>query len=507
MQGDTMEQALQTLKQRLATITDLNYTAALLAWDQRTYMPPGGAVGRSEQLSTVQRLAHEHFTSDEIGRLLEQTASLAVEGDENDDACLVRRTRQDYERARKLPNEFVAEMTRARSLANQAWQEARRKADFHMFQPYLETMFDFAKRSAEYLGYSEHPYDALLDQFEPGMTTAQVRTLFSELKEGTVPLLKAIIDSSVEVDDSVLHQPFDEAKQEEFGVKITRLFGYDWQRGRQDRTVHPFCINFGHGDVRITTRFSPDFLNPALFGTMHETGHALYEQGVDPALRRTPLERGASLGVHESQSRLWENLVGRSRLFWEANYSRLQELFPDQLGNVDLETFYRAVNKVQPSYIRVEADEITYNLHIMLRFELETALVEGTLKVADLPEVWNSKMQELVSITPTNDAEGVLQDMHWSSALIGYFPTYTIGNVLSVQLWECALADHPSIREEIGRNEYGTLLSWMRRNIHRHGRKFEPNELIHKATGQSLNATPYINYLRTKFGEIYGVTV
>jgi carboxypeptidase Taq len=503
-----MSEALQTLKARLGTLMDLGYAASILSWDQRTYMPPGGAAGRAEQLATLRRLAHEQFTSEEIGQLLETLAPIAAdENDESDDACLVRYTRREYELDRKLPSEFVRERARSASLANQAWQDARSKSDFALFQPYLEKMFDLAKREADYLGYAEHPYDALLDQYEPGMTTAQVRTLFTELKAGTVPLLKAIVDSGEEVDDRILHQQFDEAKQEQFGIEITRAFGYDWSRGRQDRTAHPFCTNFGQGDVRITTRFYPDFLNPSLFGTLHEAGHAMYEQGVSPTLSRLPLSGGASLGVHESQSRLWENLVGRSRPFWQANYGRLQELFPDQLGNVDLETFYRAINKVQPSFIRVEADELTYNLHIMLRFELETEIIEGKLQVADLAEEWQSRMEAMLGITPANDADGVLQDMHWSSGLIGYFPTYTLGNVLSVQLWERALATHPSIPEEITRNEYGTLLNWLRENIHRHGRKFPPNRLIQKATGGSVDAKPYLNYLRAKFSEIYGVSV
>jgi carboxypeptidase Taq len=503
-----MEQALQELKDRLATVKALSEASAVLTWDQRTYLPQGSGASRAEQIATLQRLAHEHSTADEIGSLLEQLAPLAANNeDESDDAAIVRRTKRDYEQERKLPAEFVAEWARARTHANKAWQEARRTSDLSIFQPHLDKAFDFAKRMADYLGYEEHPYDALLDRFEPGMTTAQVRTLFDELKAGTVPLLKAITESGVEIDDSILHQPFDEVKQEQFGVEVTERFGYDWTRGRQDRTAHPFATSFGIDDVRITTRFYPDFLNAALFGTMHEAGHAMYEQGVGQSLARTPLAHGASLGVHESQSRMWENLVGRSRPFWQANYGRLQELFPEQLGHVDMEAFYRAINKVQPSFIRVEADELTYNLHVMLRFELETAMLEGSLKATDLEEAWNAQMQELLGITPPTPAEGVLQDMHWSSGLAGYFPTYTIGNVLSVQLWECALRDHPSIPDDIARNEFGALLGWMREHVHQHGRKFLPNELIRKATGQPLTVQPYLDYLHTKFGDIYGVRV
>lgn len=503
-----MADALQELKARLATISDLNYAAGVLGWDQRTYMPPGGGPGRAEQLATLRSLAHQQFTDERIEQLLDELAPLAADDQsEDDDACLVRYVRRDYDKSRKLPTDFVQQLTRARSIAQAVWEEARRQSDFAMFQPHLEKMFDFAKREADYLGYAEHPYDALLDQYEPGMTTAQVKTLFAELKAGTVPFLKQIVASGVEVDDSILHQPFDEARQEQFGVDITKKFGYDWSRGRQDRTVHPFAINFGPGDVRITTRFYPDFLNAALFGTMHEAGHAMYEQGVDPKLFRTPLCRGASLGVHESQSRMWENLVGRSRPFWQANYARLQALFPDQLGAVDPEDFYRAINKVQPSLIRVESDELTYNLHIMLRFELETEVLEGKVKPADLAEEWHSRMEAMLGVTPPNDAQGVLQDTHWSGGMIGYFPTYTLGNVLSVQLWESAIKAQPAIPDEIGRNEFGSLLGWLRQNVHQYGRKFEPNRLIRKATGQTLTAKPYLNYLHTKFGEIYGVKV
>lgn len=503
-----MADALNELKELLGTATDLHYAMGVLGWDQHTHMPSGGAAGRAATLATLSKLAHDQMTSPELGRLLDELAPLAAdEADESDDACLIRRVRYDYEKDRKLPTEFVSEASRVRAIASQVWEEARRTSDFALFQPHLEKQFDLIKREAEYLGYDEHPYDALLDGYEPGMTTAQVRTLFTELKEGTVPLLKAITASGVQVDDSMLHQQFDERKQEEFGVSVAKAFGYDWQRGRQDRAAHPFCTNFGRDDVRITTRFYPDFLNAAMFGTMHESGHAMYEQGVDPALSRTPLAHGASSGVHESQSRLWENLVGRSRGFWQANYERLQTTFPEQLGAVALEDFYRAINKVQPSLIRVEADELTYNLHIILRFELETAVLDGKITVADLAEEWQSHMESLLGITAPNDAQGVLQDTHWAWGLIGYFPTYTLGNVLSVQLWNSALAAHPSIPDEITRNEFSTLLSWMRENVHRHGRKFRPNTLIQKATGSTLDAKPYLAYLHAKFGDIYGVTV
>ena len=494
--------AMEQLRAHLATIRDLNNTLALLGWDQRTYMPVGGAATRAEQLATVSRIAHELFTSATTGHLLEavNTADLSPDSDE---ARLIEVTARDFERASKLPADFVARQSKVRALANMAWQQARADSNYASFQPHLEAIVELVREQAELMGYTEHAYDALLDGFERGLTTAHVRTLFDELKAGTVPLVRRIAALGDDGRDAILRGDYPEAHQEAFGKIVASHFGYDWNRGRQDRTAHPFCINFGRDDVRITTRFNPHWLSPALFGTLHETGHALYEQGIKPELARTPLERGASLGIHESQSRMWENLVGRSRPFWRFFYPQLQQHFPERLGDVDPEAFYRAINTVKPSFIRVEADEITYNLHILLRFELEVALLEGTLQVADLPAAWNAKMQEYFGITPANDAEGVLQDIHWSGGMLGYFPTYTLGNVLSVQFFEAAVAQHPTITDEMTRGEFGTLLGWLRDNIHQHGRKFLPNELVKRVTGSSMTAAPYVQYLQTKFGELY----
>jgi carboxypeptidase Taq len=307
------------------------------------------------------------------------------------------------------------------------------------------------------------------------------------------------------VDSSFLHLQYDEKKQWDFGVEVITAFGYDWKRGRQDKSPHPFTQSFGIDDVRITTRVYPNFLNTALFGTMHEAGHALYEMGVDHALARTPLASGASLGVHESQSRMWENLVGRSLPFWERFYPRLQEYFPEQLGRVDLETFYKGVNRVSPSLIRVEADEATYNLHIMLRLEIEIGMLEGTIQVKDLPEIWNARMQEYLGVTPPDDAQGVLQDIHWSSGLMGYFATYALGNLISLQLWERIQQEIPDLSDQIRRGEFSTLLGWLRKNIHRHGAKFEPQDLVQRVTGSKIDPAPYIRYLNTKFAQIYGL--
>jgi carboxypeptidase Taq len=331
-----------------------------------------------------------------------------------------------------------------------------------------------------------------------------LQTMFEELKAGLVPLISEI--PADEDRSGPLFGEFDEAKQEAFGREVITAFGYDWKRGRQDRAVHPFCINFGGpDDVRITTRFDPGWLSPALFATFHEAGHAMYEQGVDPAYTRTPLSGGTSMGVHESQSRLWENLVGRSRPFWSRYYPELQETFPDALGGTDLEAFYRAINDVRPSEIRVEADELTYNLHILLRFELEVALLEESLSVSDLPEAWNAKTEEYLGLTPADDARGVLQDVHWAAGLFGYFPTYTIGNVLSAQLFDAAIKECPEITEGIGRGEFGALREWLRENIHRHGSKYDPEELIVRVTGRPLDSGPYLRYLDAKFDGLYGL--
>ncbi|HEY1016763.1 MAG TPA: carboxypeptidase M32, partial [Herpetosiphonaceae bacterium] len=479
-------------------------TLAVLGWDQKTYMPAGGAQGRAEQMATLSKIAHEMMTSDKTGQLLDSVHTEGLDPD-SDDARLVDVVTDDYERSLKLPAEFVARFSKARALSNQAWQRARADKDFPGFQADLETIVGLVREEAGLLGYDAHPYDALLDSYERGLTTAQVASVFDELKRGTVPLVRAIADLGDDGRDACLHQPFDEGRQEAFGVEVVSRFGYDWSRGRQDRTAHPFCTQFGRNDVRITTRFNPDWLAPALFGTLHETGHALYEQGVKPELSRTPLERGASLGIHESQSRLWENLIGRSLPFWTYFYPRLQEFFPEQLGKVDLTTFYRAINAVKPSLIRVEADEVTYNLHVMIRFELEQQLVAGTLPIADLPAAWNAKYEEYLGVTPPDAALGVLQDVHWSGGMIGYFPTYTFGNVLSVQFFEAAVAAHPEINDEIGRGEFGTLYRWLQENIYQHGRKFKPNELVTRVTGRPMEAAPYVRYLKQKFAPLYGI--
>src|ERR687889_1112283 len=497
------DRVYELLKNRLATISDLRSAKSLLFWDQQTYMPGGGVAGRAEQVATLSRLAHEMLTDDETKSLLDASGAPDPSSEEG---ALLRRALRDYERTTKLPAELVAETSRATALAEPAWVRAREESDWPLFAPHLEKILALKREAAEALGYEDHPYDALLDAYEPGAEKARLEVMFKELKEGVLPLIRAVVAKGDGKDGVVpLKGPFGDAGQEEFGRAVISAFGYDWERGRQDRSVHPFCINFGPGDVRITTRFDGGWLAPALFGTMHEAGHALYEQGVDPSYARTPLGGGTSMGVHESQSRLWENLVGRSRAFWSHYYPKLREVFPQILGGIEAGAFYRAINALKPSEIRVEADEVTYNLHILLRFELEVALIEGSLSVADLPAAWNAKMEEYLGLVPKNDSAGVLQDIHWADGLFGYFPTYTIGNVLSVQFFETAVEAHPEILEEIKSGSFSTLLGWLRENVYRHGSRYYPHEIVERATGRPLATAPYLRYLENKFGEPYSL--
>ena len=407
-----------------------------------------------------------------------------------------------YDKETKVSMKWVGEFARVTTIAQGVWEEAKHKNDFKLFQPHLEKIVELRKEYAEFFKPYDHVYDPLLDDFEPGLKTKEVKEIFGKLRPQQVELLKAIA-AKPEIDDSFLHIPYEEQGQWDFGVDVVTRFGYDWNRGRQDKSVHPFTTSFGIDDVRITTRFDPERAASALFSTMHEGGHAMYEQGVSASLRRTPLTTGASMAVHESQSRMWENLVGRSKAFWKFFYPRLVAIFPQQLKNVSLDNFYRGINKVEPSLIRVEADEATYNLHVMLRLELEIALLEGTVKVKDLPQAWNARMKEYLGVVPTTDTLGVLQDVHWSGGMLGYFPTYALGNLVSVQLWEKINQDIPDLEDQIEHGKFDALLGWLRKNIHQHGAKFEPQVLVKKVTGSTITPEPYMRYLTKKYTEIY----
>ncbi|MGD2252035.1 MAG: carboxypeptidase M32 [Anaerolineales bacterium] len=499
-----MTEKLQELRELLGQYSDLDAISSVLGWDQQAYMPPGGAPARAHQLATVNRMAHEIFVSDRFSAALEGARSEIGDFDpDSDEVRLVQEISRRHEKACKVPSDWVAEFNRLSSLAYQEWEQAKQDSEFARFAPHLAKLVEMRRDYAEFFAPYDHVYDPLLDDFEPGMKSDEVRKVFEDLRPKQVELVKAIVERGKPVDDSVVRQAYDEQKQWDFGIEIIKKFGYDFDRGRQDKTAHPFTTAFSINDVRITTRIKPKFLPSALFSSMHEAGHALYGQGVSQSLERTPLIGGASLGIHESQSRMWENLVGRSRAFWKGAYGRLQEFFPAQLGDVDVETFYRAINKVEPSLIRTDADEATYNLHIMMRFNIEISLMQGDLQVDDLPQVWNQKMQEYLGVTPPDDAHGVLQDVHWSYGIFGYFPTYALGNLVAARLWQKIGEEIPDLEAQIEQGKFGNLLDWLRENVHQHGAKFKPMELLERITGSGLNAEPYVAYLQTKFGEIY----
>jgi carboxypeptidase Taq len=495
---------LTELRARLLEVDDLNSAAAVLNWDQSTYMPPGGAAARGRQIATLARLSHEKATDPAVGALLEALRPHEERLPfEHDDAALIRVARRGYERLTQVPAELVAEFYAHAAASYQAWTEARPANDFAAVRPYLERTLELSRRMADCFPGYQHIADPLIDMADYGMRAETVRALFAELRAELAPLAQTITGQAP-ADDSCLLQQYPEAEQKAFGEAIIRQFGYDFRRGRQDTTHHPFATKFSIGDVRITTRFKEHDLSDGLFSTLHEAGHAMYEQGVNEAYEGTPLAGGTSAGVHESQSRLWENLVGRSRPFWEHHYPQLQAAFPAQLGAVPLETFYRAINKVQRSLIRTDADEVTYNLHVMIRFDLELALLEGTLAVKDLPEAWNARYSEDLGITPPDHRDGVLQDVHWFGGPIGgSFQGYTLGNILSAQLFDAARQARPQIDGELARGEFGALHGWLREQVYSVGSKYTAPELIERVTGGPLQIGPYLAYLRRKYGELY----
>jgi len=478
----------------------------VLGWDQATYMPGGGAAARARQGATLSRLAHERLTAPALGRLLDalQPYADSLPAD-HDDACLVRVARRDFERAVKVPATFVARWNEHGSASYDAWTRARPADDFATMRPLLERSLDFSRQYAGYFAPYARIADPLIDGPDEGMTTASVLALFAELRAELVPIVRAIV-AQPPADDRCLKGSFPEAAQMQFGLAVVKQIGYDLDRGRLDKTHHPFCTRLAGGDVRITTRVRQDDIGEALFSTLHEAGHALYEQGVGAHLDATPLGCGASAGVHESQSRLWENMVGRSRGFWQHFYPKLRQAFPDRFTRVPLGTFYRAINKVERTLIRTDADEVTYNLHIMMRFDLELDLLEGRLEVKDLPEAWRARFAADFGITPPDDRDGCLQDVHWyAGAVGGGFQGYTIGNILAAQLYAAAVEAQPEIPGEMAEGRFATLAEWLRHNVHRHGRKFTPDDLVRRATGAPLRIAPYLAYLRGKYGELYAL--
>ena len=505
-------QTLAALKSKLLEIQHLKGAAALLSWDQETHMPAGGGQTRAEQLATLQTLAHAKFVSPEIEDLLlhhiDPTTGLATT-DAIDDAskALLRETWRDFSRAKKLPSDFVNRLERECSLAQQVWGEARRRNDFMHFLPNLQTVIALKFEEIDYLGYDDCPYDALLDTYEPRATVAQLQPLFATLRHGLLELLAHVRDAASPPDDGILFQTYDNQQQLAFGELVLQGMGYDFNRGRLDLSAHPFTTSFHPTDVRVTTRVFEQDLPSCLFSCIHEGGHGLYEQSLPQEQYGTPLGEALSLGMHESQSRLWENNVGRSKAFWTHFFPLLQQHFPAQLGAVSLDTFHAALNRVKPSLIRVEADEVTYNLHIMVRFEIELALIEKQVEVKDLPGLWREKMQEYLGIAPERDAEGVLQDVHWSLGALGYFPTYTLGNLYASMFFQQACQEVPALETEIQRGHLLPLKNWLNYNIHQCGRQYSAADLLHLVTGRTLSVEPFLSYLQTKIGDVYGFTI
>jgi carboxypeptidase Taq len=485
---------LDELRTRLAEGADLRRAAGVLGWEQRVTMPPQGTEARADQLATLGRIAHERFVDDEVGRLLDASEPLVESLPyDSDDRSLVRVTRRDWEKARRVPTALREEMTRAGARGHHAWVEARRTSDFVSFLPYLRTNLDLKRRYIDCFEWSDSPYTPLLDDYEPGMVTTEVREVFAVLR----PALTEIVAAAPEVDASFLHGDFPPDAQRAFAERVVATLGFESDAWRLDQTAHPFCTSFTNRDVRLTTRYRPDDLE-SVWSTLHEAGHGLYAHGIADSLLRTPLDSAPSLGVNESQSRTWENLVGRSRAFWEHWYEPLQETFP-ALGAVELDDFVRAINRAEPGLIRVDADETTYSLHIILRFELEQELIEGTVALEDLPEVWNARMQEFLGIDVPNDADGVLQDVHWSGGGLGYFPTYALGNVISLQLWDVVRRALPDLDEQLAAGDAMPLSDWLRDNLYSLGRKLTPKETIERLTGSpEIDPEPYLAYLRDK---------
>ena len=495
----------ETLIRELKEISLLNSVGAVLGWDERTQLPTKGAEHRADQASLLARMIHERFTSPKIDQWLHEIDGSPLVTDPHSDAAVnVRETRRTYDRARKLPSSLVEEMSRVAVLAQQAWGEARKKSDYARFRPWLEKILHLKRQEAKCVGYERDMYDALLDEFEPGERTANLRKTFEQLRGPLVELIGKIADSGRQAPIEVLERHYPPDAQAKLAREAAEAIGFDFEAGRLDVSLHPFCTGIGPGDTRMTTRYDPQYFGDAFFGVMHETGHALYEQGLPAEHSGTPCGVAVSLGIHESQSRMWENFVGRRRSFWTHFLPKARAAFPESIKDVNEDQWYFAVNDVRPSLIRTEADEATYNLHVLLRFELEQALLNGELDPSDVPQAWNEKMRQYLGLAPPDDARGCLQDIHWSGGAIGYFPTYTLGNLYAAQFFEQAQKDLGDLDGQFSRGQFAPLLGWLREKIHRHGERYRAGELVKRVTGKELSAEPLLRHLRKK-AELYGV--
>ncbi len=494
--------AYSNLISRLREIGQIDSASALLDWDAETYMPKNGLAVRAEQLALLARLSHERMTDSAVGDLI---ARLDEPCDDEVVETNVREIKRHYTRATKIPTSLVERIARVSTVAKESWQKARENSHFETFKPHLAELVDLRCQVADAIGYATERYDALVDEFEPGITTAEITRLFSSLQAPLSEFVHAVSEAPSKPDPSILQRKFPIETQKLWCRQMAAEIGFNFDSGRIDVSTHPFCSGSAPSDVRLTTRYLEKFFNSATFGTLHEAGHGLYEQGLPEAHVFTPRGQAVSLGIHESQSRLWENFVGRSRPFWERYYPQCQLAFSDALTDVSLDDFYFAINAISPSLIRVEADEVTYNLHIIVRFEIERDLIGGKLAVGEIPEAWNEKMATLVGIRPENDADGCLQDIHWSMGGFGYFPTYALGNLYAAQFFARARKDIPNLMDFIGRGEFAPLLEWLRVKIHQHGQHYRASELVQRVSGRALSIEPFLDYVSDKFAPLYGI--
>ena len=503
--SQTPQDALKELIEKARQVAVIDSCASLLGWDERTYMPRGGAEHRAEQLAFLAGLSHSRTTDPAIGDLLGtvKTSDL-MNGGSTDAAVVVREIGRFYDRAVKVPQDLVEEITRVTTLAQGAWADARSKSDFEAFKPWLEKVIKLKKQEAEAVGYEGDPYNAMLDDFEPGATVDSIEATFTKLRKELVVLLDKVKGAGKQPDISILTRSYPVDAQAAFGRKAAAAIGFNFEGGRLDVTTHPFCTGIGPGDTRITTRYDEHHFPGAFFGTLHEAGHGIYDQGLPNEHFGDPLGEYISLGIHESQSRMWENMVGRSRSFWQHFYADAQKTFPEAIGNTPSEDFYNAINDVRPSFIRVEADEATYNLHILLRFEMERAFFSGDLQVNDIPGAWNEKFKKYFGIVPENHAQGCLQDVHWSAGLVGYFPTYSLGNLYAAQFFAKARTDLGDLDAMFAKGDFAPLKDWLTKNIHAHGRRYRAGELVERVTGKPLGSEDLMEYMTKKYGEVYG---
>jgi len=504
--SESIQQLYDHVCQHVRQIALFASIESLLGWDERTMLPPAAAEYRTEQMALLSGMIHDRWTDPRFGDWLARLAESPLAGDPySDTGATIRRIKRERDRRARLPKRLVEQLARTAVLGQQAWQEARRKNDFPAFRPWLEKTIALKREQAAALGFRQQPYDALLDEYEPDALTSNLAEVLAKLREELIPLIEAISQSGRRPDRSVLTRTFPVAVQEQFGRHVAAKIGFDFGRGRLDVTAHPFCSASGPHDCRITTRYNEHFFNEAFFAILHEAGHGIYDQGRLPDQYGLPLGEPVSSGIHESQSRLWENMVGRSRAFWEHYYPEARRRFPEALGDVSLDDFYFAINDVRPSLIRVEADEATYNLHILVRFELELALLSGELPLDELPSAWKEKYRKYVGIEPPDDAQGVLQDIHWSAGLFGYFPTYSLGNLYAAQFFAQANADLGGLAGQFARGQFEPLRQWLREKIHQHGQRYSAGELVQRVTGRPLSHQPLIAHLRSKLGPLYGV--